>query len=67
MAIKKETALQAQNTGYLALANTDLGSMMAEELDGLDMGFERIKIPSAGSTVFEMPGEGEETETVKEF
>jgi len=64
---KKETALQAQNKGYLALANNDIGTMMAEELDGLDAGFERIKIPSAGSTVFEMPGENDETETVKEF
>ena len=64
---KKETALQAQNTGYLALANNDIGAMMAEELDGLDAGFERIKIPSAGSTVFEMPGEEDEAETVKEF
>jgi uncharacterized FlaG/YvyC family protein len=63
----KEIALQAQNTGYLALANNDIGAMMAEELDGLDAGFERIKIPSAGSTVFEMPGEGDEAETVKEF
>ena len=63
----KETALQAQKTGYLALANNDIGAMMAEELDGLDAGFERIKIPSAGSTVFEMPGEGDEAETVKEF
>ena len=64
----KETALTAQkSTGYLALANNDIGAMMAEELDGLDAGFERIKIPSAGSTVFEMPGESDETESVKEF
>jgi len=65
---KKETALQTQsNTGFLALANTDFGSMMAEELDGLDLSFERIKIPSAGSTVFEMPGEDGEPDSVKEF
>ena len=69
----KDTALQAQNRGYMALANNDIGAMMAEELDGLDAGFERIKIPSGGSTVFEMPatealgGEGDDTETVKEF
>lgn len=70
---KKETALQAQNTdpnragGFLALASSDIGAMMAEELEGLDAGFERIKIPSAGSTVFEMPGEDDEAESVKEF
>ena len=63
----KNTALQAQNTGFLALAHNNIGAMMAEELDGLDAGFERIKIPAAGSIVFEMPGEGDETETVKEF
>ena len=33
-----------------------------------DMSFERIKIPSAGSTVFEVPGENPgEPDTVKEF
>ena len=66
---KKETALAtAQNkTGFLALADTDFGSMMAEELDGLDVSFERIKIPSAGSTVFEIPGEDGDPDSVKEF
>ena len=62
----KGTALQAQKSGFLALANNDIGAMMAEELSGLDAGFERIKIPSGGTTVFEMPGEGDETESVKE-
>ena len=56
-----------KTTGFMSLANTDLGTMMAEELDGLDAGFERIKIPSAGSTMFEVPGEDGETENVKEF
>ena len=67
MPTKKNEALAAQNTGFLALANADLGAMMAEELDGLDAGFERIKIPSGGSTMFEVPGEGDEAEAVKEF
>lgn len=55
MAAKKNDALATQNNGFLALANSDLGAMMAEELDGLDTGFERIKIPSGGSTLFEVP------------
>ena len=67
MATKKNEALAAQNTGFLALANADLGAMMAEELDGLDAGFERIKIPSGGSTMFEVPGEDGEAEAEKEF
>lgn len=66
---KNETALAAQNNnGFNQLADMNMAEMMAEELDGLDAGFERIKIPSAGSTVFEVPGEDSgEPETVKEF
>lgn len=73
MSIQNETgaptqgALQAQSTGFLSLADTDFGGLMAEELDGLDVGFDRIKIPSAGSTVFEVPGESGEPDAVKEF
>lgn len=74
MSKQKGTALTArENTqlaigGYDQLANIDMAAMMADELDGLDAGFERIKIPSAGSTVFEVPGEDPgESEAVKEF
>ena len=66
MATKKD-ALIAQDTGFLALANADLGAMMAEELDGLDAGFERIKVPSGGGIMFEVPGEDGDPEAVKEF
>jgi hypothetical protein len=64
--------VQENNTtavsGYIQLANVNMAEMIAEELDGLDAGFERIKIPSAGGTVFEIPGENpNEPETVKEF
>lgn len=68
MANKKETALTARDSGFLQLADINMAAMMAEELDGLDTSFERIKIPSAGSTVFEVPGEDPgEPDTVKEF
>ena len=67
MSIHNETALQAQNRGFLSLADTDFGGLMADELDGLDVGFDKIKIPSAGSTVFEVPGESGEPDAVKEF
>ena len=69
MANNKETALaKAQNTtGFMTLANADIGGMRADELEGLDLSFEKIKIPSAGSTVFEVPGENDDTDTVKEF
>lgn len=62
-----QDALQVQSTGFLSLADTDFGSLLAEELDGLDVDFDRIKIPSAGSTVFEVPSENGEPDAVKEF
>ena len=41
---------------------------MAEELEGLEDGFDRVKIPSGGATMFELPGdEADEPEMVKEF
>lgn len=65
---KNEKALTAQNSGFLKLAEFNMSSAMAEELDGLSASFERIKIPSAGSTVFEVPGEDpNEPDAVKEF
>lgn len=68
MATKKSTELAPAPTGYLSLMNSDFAAMMAEELDGLDTGFERIKIPSAGSTMFEVPGDDPaEPDMVKEF
>jgi len=69
MAKKKEnTDLAIQNnSGYLALADRDFSQMVSDELDGLDIGFERIKIPSGGATMYELPTEGDDTETVKDF
>jgi len=67
MATHNETALQTQNYGFLSLAETDFGTLLADELGGLDVGFDKIKIPSAGSTVFEMPGENGEPDSVNEF
>ena len=66
MLSKKETENAAKN-GFSLLLNVDIEAMIAEELDGLDAGFERIKIPSADSTVFEVPSGYDEPETVTEF
>jgi hypothetical protein len=41
--------------------------MLNYETDGLDIRPDNIKIPSGGATNFEVPGEGDEPETVKEF
>ena len=67
MAKKENTALTAQNNGFNTLANIDFSQMVSDELDGLDIGFERIKIPSGGATMFELPSEGDAAETVREF
>jgi hypothetical protein len=65
---KNDKALTVQNGGFMKLADFDFSEAMAEELDGLSLSFERIRIPSAGSTVFELPGEdSDEPETAKEF
>lgn len=67
MTASNKTAPTTQSSGFLRLADLDLAKVMAEELNGLDATFERIKLPSSGSTVFEVPGENGEMETVKEF
>ncbi len=36
------------NTGFLALADFNMNEGMAEELDGLEGGFDRVKIPAGG-------------------
>ncbi|MFX4263102.1 hypothetical protein ACOBQJ_13020 [Pelotomaculum propionicicum] len=68
MAKKTGIATINENKGFLQLADFNMINAIAEELDGLDGGFERIKIPSAGSTVFEVPGEDPgEPDAAKEF
>ena len=56
------------NADFLALKNCNLSDTLNEELAGLTVSFDRIKIPSGGGTVFEIPGDDpDEPETVKEF
>jgi len=65
---KEATEIAVQKTGFLALGDFDLASAMAEEMDGLSVSFDRIKLPAGGMTVFEMPGDDPDNpETVKEF
>lgn len=61
-----ETTDMTVATGYAALANTDTLGDAAEDLAGLTLTFDRIKIPAGGSTAFEIPGENDETEMVKD-
>ncbi|GHU35909.1 hypothetical protein FACS1894105_05370 [Clostridia bacterium] len=64
---QENTAITAQNSGFTALANTDISAMMSEELDGLDLSFEKIKIPSGGSSAFEIADENGNPTPVTEF
>ena len=64
----QETGIATTQNAFSELANFNLSDAMSRELEGLSLSFERIKIPSAGSTVFELPGEDDsEPTTVKEF
>ena len=64
----QEKGLISTETTFAALADFSLDDAVSQELEGLSLAFERIKIPAAGSTVFELPPvDGGEPETVKEF
>jgi hypothetical protein len=54
-------------SAFLALADIDYADIMSEGMEGLDITFERIKVPDGGGTMFEMPTEDGETKQIKEF
>ena len=54
--------------GFAALANAGALNDTTEDLAGLDLTFDRIKIPAGGATAFEIPdGDSEEVNMVKEI
>lgn len=56
------------NSGFLAVKDINLSDMVSQEMEGLNVSFERIKIPAGGTTMFEIPGDNpDEPENVKEF
>lgn len=60
--------LTIKNQGFMGLADFNISEGFSEELAGLDSGFDRIKIPAGGGTMFELPGENVvEPDAVKEF
>lgn len=64
----KNEMMETSQTGFLALQDFDLADVMCAEMDGLSAAFERVKIPSGGGVMFEIPGENpEEPDTVKTF
>lgn len=69
MNMKKDTESteMALQSGYAALANTDALTDAADDLAGLQLTFDRVKIPAGGATAFEIPGDNDDTEMVKEI
>jgi hypothetical protein len=61
------TDIVVQPAGYTALANIDFAAMVSEELAGLNREFDKIKIPSGGALMFEVPGEDDGPDSVREF
>lgn len=57
-----------EGEGYLALKNFDFNEAMVEEMEGLNAFFERIKMPSGETTLYQLPSENpEDPEFAKEF
>ena len=60
--------VSVDNRGYLALKEFDFSAAIAEEMEGLNTFFERIKMPSGETTVYQLPSENpEEPDFAKEF
>lgn len=60
--------VSVEETGYLTLENFDFKAAIAEEMDGLNTFFERIKMPSGETTLYQLPSDNpEEPEFTKEF
>lgn len=65
MSENKETTVV---NSFTALSEFNLQEAMTEELAGLDVSFERVKIPSGGGIMFEVPGDNpNEPDTLKDF
>ncbi|WKY49086.1 hypothetical protein Q5O24_07195 [Eubacteriaceae bacterium ES3] len=69
MSDKKTNELKELTTisGFAALSNMEMLNEFDDDLAGLELTFDRIKIPAGGSTAFEIPvGDGEDTQMVKD-
>lgn len=67
--VKKNEATEvAATNGFAAVVSVGGLNDMTEDLAGLELTFDRIKIPSGGSTAFEIPdGDGDDTTMVKDI
>lgn len=59
--------VKKEDSGYLT-TNTNLAESLGEEMQGLNITFDRIKVPSGGGLAYEVPGDNpDEPELEKEF
>lgn len=64
----KETALAVVEFAPPAMMDEEFTAIMAEEMDGLTLDFTRVKIPSGGGLMFEIPGDDPDNpDVVKEL
>ncbi len=56
MAVSEKSLTVVDQVNLPAL-NDDLAEVIAEEMDGLSIEFDRVKIPSGGGLAFEVPGD----------
>jgi len=63
---KNELATQ-NASGFLAETGGDISELIRQELDGFDLTFDKVKIPSGGGLAYELPGEDGEPIPVPEF
>ncbi|MBR3623897.1 MAG: hypothetical protein IKN43_11210 [Selenomonadaceae bacterium] len=63
-----QSITKIDSNGYLPLKEFDFNTVVSEEMDGLNTVFERIKMPSGGTTLFQLPEDDtDEPSFVKEF
>jgi len=72
MAAKKEPdkapGTDVVTSGFAVITDVNFSKMMADEFAGLDISFDRIKIPAGGGLSFEIPGDDPDApDAVKEF
>lgn len=60
--------MKKENVSLTFGSTANLADLLAEEMDGLTLSFERIRIPAGGGVAFEVPGDDPENpDMVKEF
>ncbi len=69
---RNENTFEQENTdiavsGYVSIGERNTLTDMQEELAGLTIVPDKVKIPAGGGTAFELQGDGDDTEMVKEI